>query len=101
MWGASQAAAGFSPPPSRPEGRRGLRGRPTFSSLRCGHMAMWNSLAVAALWSCFLGAARAEEQEVASLLKQFTTAYHLVEENSAEPVIPEQAFYAGAIPGLL
>ncbi len=38
---------------------------------------------------------------MASLLKQFTTAYHLIEENSAEPVIPEQAFYAGAIPGLL
>lgn len=41
------------------------------------------------------------EEELAGLLKQFTTAYHLVEENFSDPVTPEQAFYGGAIPGLL
>ncbi|MBI3665654.1 MAG: S41 family peptidase [Acidobacteria bacterium] len=42
-----------------------------------------------------------EEKELAVLLKQFTTAYHVVEENFADPVSPEQALYGGAIPGLL
>ncbi|MBI3696709.1 MAG: PDZ domain-containing protein [Acidobacteria bacterium] len=38
---------------------------------------------------------------MARLLKQFTDAYHAVEQNFADPLIPEQAFYGGAIPGLL
>jgi carboxyl-terminal processing protease len=43
----------------------------------------------------------AADEELPRLLKQFTEAYSLVEQNAADPVIPEQAFYAGAIPGLL
>ena len=43
----------------------------------------------------------AEQAELERLLKQFTAVYHAVEENFADPVRPEQAFYAGAIPGLL
>ena len=34
-------------------------------------------------------------------IKQFTGAYQAIEENFADQVIPEQAFYGGAIPGLL
>ena len=42
-----------------------------------------------------------EEAEFARLLRQFTQAYRAVEENYADPISPEQAFYGGVIPGLL
>ncbi len=47
------------------------------------------------------GRSDTSEQEMARLLKQFTAAYHAVEQNYADPVIPEQVFYGGAIPGLV
>src|SRR5271157_94739 len=34
-------------------------------------------------------------------MKTLTDAFAIVEENAADPVISEQAFYAGALPGLL
>ena len=34
-------------------------------------------------------------------VKRVTSAYALVEQNAADPVSPEQAFYQGAIPGML
>ncbi len=34
-------------------------------------------------------------------IKQFTGAYQAVEENFADPVIPEQAFYGGVLPGMI
>ena len=49
-----------------------------------------------------LGAQQADPgRELAALLKQFTAVYQAVEENFADPVLAEQAFYGGAIPGLI
>lgn len=48
-----------------------------------------------------LPAATVSEEEMARLLKQFTQAYHTIEENYADRVAPEPLFYGGAIPGLL
>ncbi len=42
-----------------------------------------------------------EEEELRRAVQQFISAYLAIEENFADPVVPEQAFYAGAIPGLL
>ncbi|HYM09397.1 MAG TPA: S41 family peptidase [Bryobacterales bacterium] len=42
-----------------------------------------------------------EDQELARLMKEFTSVYHAIEENYADPVDPQRAFYGGAIPGLL
>ena len=39
--------------------------------------------------------------DVESAVKRLTEAYAAVEANAADPVAPEQAFYQGAIPGLL
>ena len=39
--------------------------------------------------------------DVSAHLKRFTEAYALIEENAADPPVPEQAYYRGAIPGLL
>ena len=41
------------------------------------------------------------DPEILRLVKHFTDAFHAVEQNYADPVLPEQAFYSGAIPGLL
>ena len=41
------------------------------------------------------------EDDLAPLVKRFTEAYAIVEQNAADPVSSEQAFYQGAIPGLL
>ena len=50
---------------------------------------------------CQPNAAARPDDELRPLLRQFTTVYQAVEEHFADPVVPEQAFYAGAIPGLL
>jgi carboxyl-terminal processing protease len=42
-----------------------------------------------------------DEAELVRLLRHFVSAYQAVEENYADPVSPEQAFYGGALPGLL
>src|SRR5262245_37534368 len=42
-----------------------------------------------------------QEAELARLLRQFTQTYQAVEENYADPIPTEQAFYGGIIPGLL
>src|ERR1700730_5959176 len=39
--------------------------------------------------------------DLASQMKSVMQAYSIVEQNSADPVSSEQAFYQGAIPGLL
>jgi carboxyl-terminal processing protease len=39
--------------------------------------------------------------DLAPLVKRLTDAFAIVEENAADPVNPEQAFYQGAIPGAL
>lgn len=61
----------------------------------CG---LWLVLALA---PCAARLQADDEAELARLIKQLTAAYHAVEENYADPVVPEQAFYGGAIPGLL
>ena len=43
----------------------------------------------------------AQEDELAAQVKRLVQAYALVEENAADPVSPDQAFYQGAVPGLL
>lgn len=41
------------------------------------------------------------EDELARELKRLIQAYAVMEENAADPINPEQAFYQGAIPGML
>jgi carboxyl-terminal processing protease len=48
-----------------------------------------------------LPAARGEEPELESQIKALAGAYAILEENAADPVNSRQAFYQGAIPGLL
>ncbi len=43
----------------------------------------------------------AQEDELASEMKSIADVYGLLEENAADPVSSRQAFYEGAIPGLL
>jgi carboxyl-terminal processing protease len=46
-------------------------------------------------------AASPASDDLAPSVKAVASAYALVEQNEAEPVNPEKAFYAGAIPGML
>ncbi len=46
-------------------------------------------------------AAALAAQDLASQMKSVIQAYSILEQNAADPVSPEQAFYQGAIPGLL
>src|SRR5579885_3122918 len=41
------------------------------------------------------------EDDLEPLVRRFTEAYAIVEQNAADPVSSEQAFYQGAIPGML
>jgi len=43
----------------------------------------------------------AQEDDMESSVKTITEAYAILEENAADPVSPEQAFFQGAIPGML
>jgi len=43
----------------------------------------------------------ASDDGLESSIKRVTEAYAIVEDNSADPVSPEQAFFQGAIPGML
>jgi len=43
----------------------------------------------------------ASDDDLASSIKSITEAYAILEDNAAEPVSAEQAFYQGAIPGML
>jgi len=54
----------------------------------------------AALVFC-AAAALAADDEIDSQIKSVTSAFAILEENAADPVTSEQAFYQGAIPGLL
>jgi carboxyl-terminal processing protease len=59
---------------------------------------------IAALTLCVAAlpvAARAQEPELESNLKSIAGAYAAIEQNAADPVDSRQAFYEGAIPGLL
>ncbi len=59
--------------------------------------------AVSGLWLAagLLRAADAPKDELSRFLKEFTAIYSVIEENFADFIVPEQAFYGGAIPGLL
>src|SRR5437660_10716345 len=48
-----------------------------------------------------LASAAFAENDLESEVKRFMQAYAAVEHNAADPVSSEQAFYQGAIPGLL
>jgi carboxyl-terminal processing protease len=56
-------------------------------------------LAVALLFAAALPAA--QDDELPQQMKRVIDAYAIVEQNAADPVTSEQAFYQGAIPGLL
>src|ERR1043166_8945571 len=43
----------------------------------------------------------AQDDELAAQMKSVIQAYTIMEQNAAEPISSEQAFYQGAIPGLL
>jgi carboxyl-terminal processing protease len=51
--------------------------------------------------ACLSFAADAPTDDDARLMKRFIDAYKIVEQNSADPFELDQAFYQGAIPGLL
>ena len=40
------------------------------------------------------------EDDLESQVKRFAEAYAIVEQNAADPVSADQAFYQGAIPGM-
>src|SRR5690348_5950190 len=46
-------------------------------------------------------ASAANEDDIRTSLKVFTKVYNVVEENFADPVVPDKAIYRGAIPGML
>lgn len=47
------------------------------------------------------GMALAGDEELSAGLKTFTSIYRLLEENSADTVLPDKQIYKGAIPGML
>ncbi len=51
--------------------------------------------------ACFAFAAEPPQDDEARQVKKFIDAYKILEQNAAEPFDPDQAFYQGAIPGLL
>ena len=55
--------------------------------------------AILALLLCLLSAASDDGME--SGVKRITEAYAILEDNAADPVSAEQAFFQGAIPGML
>ena len=55
--------------------------------------------AILALLVCL--SSRASDDGLESSIKSITEAYAIVEDNAADPVSPEQAFFQGAIPGML
>src|SRR5213082_1222333 len=58
---------------------------------------MYRSLVLLLLAASTLPAA----DDIAAQMKSIIQAYSILEENSADPISSEQAFYQGAIPGLL
>jgi carboxyl-terminal processing protease len=59
------------------------------------------SAAKFALLCLLVAPAFAQDADLDRELKRITDVYALVEERAADPVSPDQAFYQGAIPGLL
>src|SRR5262245_8298190 len=59
---------------------------------------MYRSLVALVLGASLLPA---QEDELAAHMKSMVQAYTILEQNAAEPISSEQAFYQGAIPGLL
>ena len=55
--------------------------------------------AILALLLCMSSASFGDDLEAS--IKAITQAYAIVEDNAAEPVSPDQAFFQGAIPGML
>ena len=55
--------------------------------------------AILALLLCLSSASFGDDLEAS--IKSITQAYAIVEDNAAEPVSAEQAFFQGAIPGML
>src|SRR5215471_683627 len=55
----------------------------------------------AALLACAASLAASAEADLESQMKSVLGAYSILEQNAADPVPSEQAFYQGAIPGML
>src|SRR5215831_10198351 len=55
----------------------------------------------AAVLACAASLAASAEADLESQMKSVLGAYSILEQNAADPVPSEQAFYQGAIPGLL
>jgi carboxyl-terminal processing protease len=58
-------------------------------------------LCIAFAFSSLAVAAEAPKDEDGVLMKRFIDAYRILQQNTADPFDPDQAFYEGAIPGLL
>src|SRR4051794_35870107 len=66
------------------------------------HMRSVTGLVVLLAAVCLTaGAAEPQPQQLERELKRFIDVYAAVEDQSADPFTPEQAFYAGAIPSML
>ena len=50
---------------------------------------------------CAVALSAGQDDELPQQMKRVIDAYAIVEQNAADPVTSEQAFYQGAIPGLL
>src|SRR3984957_17763562 len=76
-----------------------MRGEPPVGGSRRNQMTR----IVAAFLACasFSFAADPPKDQDAPLMKRFIDAYKIMEQNSADPFDLDQAFYQGAIPGLL
>src|ERR1035441_7748687 len=77
--------------------------RPSRAKLKWNYTTgMRNHLRGAATLALLLClASLASDDGLESSIKSVTQAYALVEDNAAEPVSAEQAFFQGAIPGML
>jgi carboxyl-terminal processing protease len=62
---------------------------------------MFSRIALALACACLSFAADAPKDDDARQMKRFIDAYKILEQNAADPFELDQAFYQGAIPGLL
>jgi carboxyl-terminal processing protease len=62
---------------------------------------MSSRIALLLACACISFAADAPKDDDARQMKRFIDAYKILEQNTADPFDPDQAFYQGAIPGLL
>src|ERR1700684_3710153 len=66
-----------------------------------GRKTMIRPIAIALAFAAMVYGADAPRDDDAATMKRFIDAYRILQQNTADPFDPDQAFYQGAIPGLL